>query len=127
MIELLLTLMIITMTLPFVALFFSYINTPSFEEDMSIQQFFIFLRNDALLADNVYSENNKLFFNLTTNEIAKIEYYPSLIRRQVNGKGHEIYVRDIASLTIESLPYGSKIIVQTVKGETYEKTIAHYD
>jgi|SRR5690625_3503293 len=126
-ISMFLTLVIIAITLPFLIYFLQNIHTSTYKEDMSVQQFFIFVRNDAISAKHVYSKQNRLLFDLKSGEQAKIEYYPKLIRRQVDGKGHEIYLRDIESFSIQPLSYGSKLVVTTLKGETYEKTIAHYN
>lgn len=126
-IELLITLTIVTMTLPLLSVFFLHFTaSPKMKEDVSVQQFFIFLRNDAMTASRVYSENNKMFFVLANEEVAKIEQYQQVIRRQVDGKGHEIYLRDITSFSVQDVSFGSKVSVTTTQGETYEKTIAHY-
>lgn len=126
-ISMLLTISIIVVTLPFLVYLFQYFQTTTYKEDISVLQFFSFLQKDALEAREVYSENNTLYFKLKNGDIAKVEMYSQLIRRQVSNQGHEIYLRDVASWNVEPLAYGSKITVTTLKGDTYEKTISHFN
>src|SRR5690625_2822578 len=126
-VSMLLTLLVIVIILPFIVHFFSYIQPAKISTDLSVQQFYIFLRNDTLLANRVYSEENKLYFNLTSGEIAKIEQLGNVILRQIDDKGHEIYLRKVDSFTLQPLSYGTKVMIKTEEGVTYEKTIAHYE
>lgn len=126
-ISMLMALVIIIITMPLIIHFLTHIHASKFNDDLSIQQFYIFLRNDVLTADHVYSNENNLYFYLPTDEIAKIEQYQNMIRRRVDEKGHEIYLRNIDSFTLHPLSYGTKVVIISEEGEMYEKTIVHYE
>src|SRR5699024_5563696 len=102
-ISMLMAFIIILITLPFIIYFLTHLHESELNEDISLQQFFIFLRDDALFAENVFSEDNKLYFSLNTGEVAKIEQYNNVIRRQVDSRGHEIYMRNIESFTLQPM------------------------
>jgi len=125
--SMLFTLLVIMIVLPFIIHFFSHIQQAKMSTDLPVEQFFIFLRNDILFADHVFSENNKLYFQLHSGETAKIEQFGDVIRRQINGTGHEIYIRNIDTFSLQPLLFGTKVFIKTTEGATYEKTIAHYE
>ena len=116
------------MCLPLLVAFFSYfVQTQESTNELAIQQFFIFVRNDVLLAQGIYEQNDVLYFQLITGETATLEQYRNQIRRRVDQKGHEVYLRDIDSFSVEALTYGVNIIIMTSDGERYEKSIAFYE
>lgn len=119
-IAVLLTLFVIMITLPFVGYLLKNSSTAKQYEDIAVQQFFIFLRNEIIYAKDVYIEDNILFLRTKDDELAKMELYKNLIRRQVKG-GHEVYLRDVADFKWESLPFGGKVTVITDSGGIYEK------
>src|SRR5690625_2999072 len=119
------TLFIILITLPFVGyLLKNSSNTEQFE-DISVQQFFIFIRNEIIYAKDTYVEDNKLVLKTKDEEIAKMEQYKNTIRRQMKGR-HEIYLRDVHEFILEPMTYGVKVTVTTESGGTYEKRFAFY-
>lgn|SRR5690625_155146 len=121
--EMLLVLTILMITFPFIIFLLQQMQQFDDQENISVQHFFTFLHRDALRAQEVYNENNRLFFVINEHETASVERYNHVIRRRVNDKGHEIYVRDIESLLIQPLEYGFHIKITTLEGESYEKTI----
>jgi|SRR5690625_4609169 len=126
-ISVLISLFCIVITMPLIIHFLTFIHTSEADDDLAFQYFYIFIRNDALTATDVYiDENNRMYFYLPTGEIAKVEQYRDVIRRRVDEKGHEIYIRNIEDFSVQLLAYGIKIIITTEKGKTYEKTIATY-
>src|SRR5690625_4014736 len=112
------TLLIIMIVLPFIIHFFSHIQQAKMSTDLTVEQFFIFLRNDSLFADRVYSADNKLYFQLSSGKIAKIEQFDNVIRRQIDGEGHEIYIRYIESFSLQPLSFGTKVVIKTEEGAT---------
>lgn len=124
--EMLLTLTILIIILPFAAFLLQHVHYKIDNEHISVQQFFTFLQHDTRKANEVIADKNRLSFVMNDNEIATIEPYQNYIRRRVNGKGHEIYLNDVASFTIVSEKYGYHVTVETSKGDLYEKTIIPY-
>src|SRR5699024_1254288 len=107
--------------------FLTYIHVSEADEDLPIKHFLIFLRNDVLSATDVSMDgNNRIYFHLQDGKIARVEQYKNMIRRRVDEKGHEVYLRDIEDFSVQSLAYGLKLTITTEKGKVYEKTIAFY-
>ena len=121
--EMLLVLTILLITFPFIIFLFQQMQQVDMEGDISVHHFFTILSRDVLKAHDVYHENNRLYFVINEHETATIERYNQVIRRRVNDKGHEIYIRDIQSLFIQPLEYGFHLTVTTLEGDSYEKTI----
>lgn len=126
-VSMLFALMVISMTLPLLTAFLKSISFSASYDLTSVQHFFYFLRNDLLKAVSFFvNNNNQLYFELNTGEIVIIEQYGSLIRKQVDGKGHEVYLRDVKNFSLKDLSYGIKVTVETIQGDAYEKTIVFY-
>lgn len=124
--EMLLTLTILMIILPFIPFLLQNVHYKIDNDYISVQQFFVFLQHDARKANEVIADKNRLSFVINDYEIATVESYQNSIRRRVNGKGHEIYLNDVSSFTIESKKHGYHVTVETSKGESYEKTIIPY-
>lgn len=127
MLSTLITFIIIVITLPFLAYFIQVMTPANYNEEIAVKQFFLFVRNDAALAEYFYASNNKIYFKVNEHDMAKLQQYDKLIRRQVNDQGHEVYTRNITKLQTESLTDGIRVIVTTLSGERYEKIFLYYD
>lgn len=106
------------------------IQTADYEnnyQEISIQQFFQFVRDEVIKSTNTRVTDKKLILEQHPNVTATLELYGSLVRRQVNGQGHEVYVRDVKELHFTPLPYGFQVSVTSISGENHEKIILHYD
>ncbi|MEI3611718.1 ComGF family competence protein [Pseudogracilibacillus sp. SO30301A] len=126
--SILITFVIVMITLPLLVYLLTYVQPVKHNNELSVNQFFIFLRNDVLTSEQVYTDDdNKMYFLLPTDEVAHIEQYQNVIRRQVNGRGHEIYLRDIDSFTLQPISFGTQVTIVTKEGREYEKKIAHYE
>ena len=89
--------------------------------ELSPYKFMLFINEDIHRSEQFISKNNKLYFYLSTNEVAIIEQYGDLIRRKVDNRGHEIYLRNIDKFETINLDYGVKVIISLKDGEKYEK------
>jgi competence protein ComGF len=98
----------------------------TYYDQISIQQFFNLIQREVIEANGYSVGKDIINLELENGEIATIEQYGTLIRRQVNHVGHEIYLRDIKSFAVYSLLNGFKIHIQTKKGDSYEKIIVYY-
>lgn len=112
--------------------FFGYILQASDYEnnyqEISVQQFFQFVRDEVIKSTNIRVTDKKLFLEQKYEQVtATLELYGTLVRRQVNGQGHEVYLRDVKELHFTSLPDGINVSVTTITGEKYEKTIILYN
>ncbi|MBP1969744.1 competence protein ComGF [Virgibacillus natechei] len=125
-VSILISITIIAMTLPFTAYLINSVQNTTNYEEISIQQFFHYLRDDVIKATSITTSSSSLFLTLDDETTATIEMYGGHIRRQVNN-GNEIYLRDIKEVTFKEKPYGIQTIITSVQGERYEKTIAFYE
>lgn len=117
---------IVSMTLPmFAYLLQSTSHLSSNHNELSTQQFFQFIRDEVISSNDIKIEGNKLKLIQHDSEIL-IEQYGSLIRRQVDRKGHEILLQNIEKLSMDSNPYGIRLRIRNTLGETYEKVIVFY-
>ncbi|MFD1850619.1 competence type IV pilus minor pilin ComGF [Oceanobacillus bengalensis] len=124
-ITLLFTLSIIIIMSPFLGYLLRSVEYTSNYDETSVYQFFYFLRNEVIKSTDVTVHDEELI--LTQDPvIAKFNQYEDVVRRQVNGSGHEIYLRDVETITFQDSPFGVRVRVTNIQGDTYEKTIIHY-
>lgn len=121
--SLLFTITIVFTTLPFVAYLLEHISYNSHQEYISVQQFFNYVRDELIESKNYHVNKDTISYQLENDDVSTFSKYQNLIRRQVNKKGHEIYLRDIQHLKIESVKYGVHLSITSIRGKTYEKTI----
>lgn len=128
-ISMLLIISLLAVSLPFIAYLIKSADFYSNYDELTVQQFFKFLRDDTMNAVDYDVSSNTLYLSLNSGQTAVIEKYEEdriQARRQVDGKGHEIYLMDIMDLKFEKLPYGFRTTVITRQGVPYEKTITFY-
>lgn len=117
---------ILALSLPFLAyLIKSASHTTNFDE-IAIRLFFQHLRDEVLSATDYHMESSKLTLIIDDETTVTFEKYEDLIRRQVNKRGHEVYLRDVKELIFTAHPHGIQTIVTSTQGEHYEKTIIFY-
>lgn len=131
-ISILLTITILFTTLPLLGYLIKSATYTSNYDELSIQQFFHYLRDDFLIATDYDVSTNKITLGLENGTQASIESYTNtakdvLIRRRVDGFGHEVYLMNIEAVTFSPISYGVHVIVTSLQGEQYEKTIIFYD
>src|SRR5699024_3004794 len=116
-------------TLPLLGYLLKSVNYSSNYDDVPVQQFFHFLQNDVTNSFDYDVRDDTITLHIPGEEeaIASIRQYKQLVRRQVDGKGHEIYLQDIKDFTITSLAYGFHVSILSLQGEHYEKTIVFYN
>src|SRR5699024_9365095 len=124
-ISMLITITILFTTLPFLVYLIQSVSISSNYQEISVHHFFHFLRDEFIGAKEYKIENNTIILEYPS-ETVSIEKFGSLIRRQVDGRGHEIFLRDVDTITFTSLLFGVKTEIKTLQGEQYEKTIIFY-
>ncbi|MBR7797798.1 MAG: competence type IV pilus minor pilin ComGF [Bacillota bacterium] len=117
---------ILVISLPFLSYLLKSISNQSDIHELSIQQFFQHLRNEVMQATDFRIVANKLLLE-SNGATVSFELYQELIRRQVNGLGHEIYVRGVKDFSLAPLSYGFQIIITSTEGDTFEKDIILYE
>lgn len=112
--------------LPFLAYATKAVTYESHYEEASIQQFYQFLRDELMSATDYAVSRDKLVLRMRDGKRVSFTRYQNQILRQVDGMGHDIYLRDVAGITFTSLPYGVKAEITSLEGKKYEKSIIFY-
>lgn len=122
----LLTIVIMMMTLPLISFIFKQLNAPQLSEDIKFEQFFHFVHDDMLRANDIFISDNKIFLEKSNGDLASLAQYNNLIRRQVRGVGHEEYIKGVRSFQVNEFDHYIHIKMTSLKGDVYEKTIPIY-
>lgn len=131
-ISMLVAMTILVLTLPFVSYALSALQLKQTNtEALSVQQFFTQLHYDVMSSSSAHVANNQLYIRATdrndhTESIARVSLYNNTIRRQVNGLGHEIYLRQVADITFEEQANAIFLTITKESCDVYEKTIYNY-
>lgn len=120
-IETLLSLFILLISLPFIVYLLGNTENKSQIDLLSAEQFFVFVRNDLYISDDVIVKNNQLSFKYSSNQTISLEHYGNVIRRRVNGQGHEIYLRNVKSFVVQDMGGAVLISVTTTEGNRVEQ------
>ncbi|MFC3039057.1 competence type IV pilus minor pilin ComGF [Virgibacillus xinjiangensis] len=126
-INLFFALSLLAISLPFVSYLILYPQPKDNLEEISIQQFFRFVRNDLIQSVGFELTTDSMQLELPDHSTATIEIYQNSIRRRVDGRGHEIYLRNIKHVEFLELNHGIRITVTSLKGDKYEKTLIFYE
>lgn len=126
--SLLLAMILLAMMLPFISYAYKAVDIPMHDEDLSIQQFFMFLQHEIRMSEQVDVHPSSLYLQQkgVTGYII-IKQHQDVIHRQVSGRGHEIFLRDVRHVQFHEKDYGILVEVTTLEGEIYEKIIAFYE
>lgn len=82
--------------------------------------FTVQLHRELKDATDIQVKNEQLLFKNKLGEIVTVQQYKNLIRRQVNGKGHEIYLFRVKDFELNKIEDGIKIKVFSNFGKDYE-------
>src|SRR5690625_2054896 len=124
--SMLITVTFLIVTLPFLAYFIHTVTYTDHVDELCIQQFYIFLRDEFILATNHSVSKNKVTFYDLEGRKVSFEKYNNIILRKVDGQGHDIYLRDIQDVNFTDISYGVQVKITSLKGETYEKAIMYF-
>ncbi|WP_081498525.1 ComGF family competence protein [Oceanobacillus massiliensis] len=123
----LLTLSILSICLPFLGYLISAADYNSNYSEISVQQFFHFVQDDFIRSSSAETNGRKLYLQQDfADSTVTLEQYGSTIRRQIDGQGHEIFLREVKEVTFHPLPHGIQVSVITTTGEKHEKSIILY-
>lgn len=118
---------ILALTLPFLSYAIQTVQPASNYDELAMDEFYRFVRDEIIKSQSVYVIDDTLYLVQEEDDLATISLYYEVIRRQVNGQGHEIYLRDIAAVHFNEQPYSIEMIITDLKGRTYEKTFSIYN
>ncbi|GAA0602513.1 competence type IV pilus minor pilin ComGF [Virgibacillus siamensis] len=126
-ISVLLMITVIFLTLPLIGFLTKSMNYTTNYDAMSVQQFFYFLRDDIIASTDIIKiQSDAISLHHFNDSIVTFEKYDDLIRRQVDGKGHEVFLREVQNVNFKKVRNGVHVLITTKQGEQYEKTIRIY-
>lgn len=123
MVSMLAAVSLIFITLPFVAYLLSSLSYTSHYDSLSVNHFFLFLRDELIEAEDIEIKPYSIDYEVENGEIATISHYKDLVRRQVGKRGHEVYLRDVEQIIFKTASYGIRVTIITSKGDRYAKTL----
>lgn len=118
------TMTVIMISLPLLINILNLTNHSSNYDELSIQQFTYFLRDEAGMATSFDVKGNILHLTSMDGDDITFKKYDDQIIRQVNKRGYDVFLRDISSVSFVKLNYGIRLVITSLKGAIYEKTIA---
>ncbi|WP_273130062.1 competence type IV pilus minor pilin ComGF [Bacillus weihaiensis] len=84
--------------------------------------FIVLLKKELNDVENIRIEKNVLVFENQNNDKITIHKYQDVIRRQVNGLGHEILLLKVKAVTFQQTDTGVKLFVESLSGKPYQFT-----
>ncbi|WP_010530982.1 ComGF family competence protein [Lentibacillus jeotgali] len=118
---------IIFMTLPFTAYLAKTIDATSNYNQLSVQQFFLFLRDEVIRASDIIVEPTGITLLQPDESRVVLKQYDDLIIRQLEDKGFEVYLRNVRDVEFTSTSYGLQATITTINGDQFEKNIIFYN
>lgn len=118
---------ILVMTLPFLSYTIRIVSPTTSYDELSVNEFYRFIRDELIQSYAISVADNKLYLLQEKERRATISKYGNQIRRQVDGRGHEIFLRDVEDVVFIEDAYGIIVRITNRKGTTYEKSFAFYN
>jgi competence protein ComGF len=84
--------------------------------------FVIQLHKDLKEASNITTNKSEITFKNKLGQFVRISQYQNLIRRQVDGTGHEIFLLKVKSVEFQQDFSGVQLFVLSIAGKKYHHT-----
>ncbi|ASK63203.1 hypothetical protein CFK37_14125 [Virgibacillus phasianinus] len=125
--SMLLAITILFITIPFLEYMTKSLSYTTNYTDLSYHQFFHFFRDDLLRSTNYTIGDQAVYFHAIDGTKVTYEKYQDIIRRQVDGTGHEVVINgNVKNAFFEKISYGVKVTITTKDGANYEKIFTVY-
>ncbi|MGM0523093.1 MAG: competence type IV pilus minor pilin ComGF [Bacillota bacterium] len=122
MIELLLTIQVTILTTILLSMLIPFMKPPSSYHSFQVYQFLGSLEKEIQTSQHVHIDDHTLSLTSLNGDIITINQYQHVIRRQVNGRGHEILLRDVAAFTLTEKDQ-IQIIIKTTEEALFYDTV----
>jgi competence protein ComGF len=73
-------------------------------------------------ATNITTNKSEITFINKQGQFVRISQYQNLIRRQVDGTGHEIFLLKVKSVEFQQDLSGVQLVVKSIAGKDYRHT-----
>lgn len=88
--------------------------------------FIIQLHRELKEANNISAHKSEVTFTNKQGQLVSINHYQNVIRRQVIGKGHEVYLLKVKKVDFSQGPFGVRLSVTSEAGESYSFTFRSF-
>jgi len=95
-------------------------------DDIPIYQFYRFIEQDLYKTRAIETLPDGVRLQKQNGDWIDIEQYGQIIRRQVNGQGHQWLLQEVQSLEVQSTSNGFKLILTQEGGARFEKRFTLY-
>ncbi|MGM8213493.1 competence type IV pilus minor pilin ComGF [Virgibacillus sp. W0430] len=117
---------ILTISLPLLSSLLQSMPDDSTTDELSIRAFTHFIRDDVIRAIDFEVNSDVLTLYLYDGKRATVSKYNNVVRRQVNGEGHEVYLIGVKDISFVPHSEGFYMQVVSEQGDKYEKSIQFY-
>ncbi|MFD1363065.1 competence type IV pilus minor pilin ComGF [Lentibacillus salinarum] len=118
---------IIFMTIPFTTYLTTTMAFTSSYDQLSVNQFFYFLRDEVLGAADLSIEPATLTLRQPDGTATTVEQHGDLVIRRVDDTGFEVFLRQVEDVQFRPAPHGIHVSITTLNGDQFEKTIIFYE
>ncbi|HLR01329.1 MAG TPA: competence type IV pilus minor pilin ComGF [Virgibacillus sp.] len=129
MISLLIAFGFLVISLPILTHTLKSVQYESLDEKLSVEHFFMFVRNDLIKSQDFMIKDNTLYHTIEYKaykwDEAKLTHRNNQIVRTLRG-GHEVYLTNVKGLHLAPIENGIEITVTMIGGEIYTKKIIFY-
>ncbi|HLQ73795.1 MAG TPA: competence type IV pilus minor pilin ComGF [Bacillota bacterium] len=122
----LLALVLISLSVPFLIYLFQTVEQGTAYDELSVNQFFDHFHFEFLKTQSFITNGGGVQLKQISNREVLYEKYKKIIRRRVNGEGHEEYLRNVKEVTFTHEKNGIFIEITTTEGQHYEKYFMLY-
>lgn len=121
---------ILSLSLPFLSYTLKLTVPNTSYDELSVQEFYKFIRDELIKSTSYSISEDELHLVQRENrneKVAIISLKGKNIRRQVDGQGHEVFLRDIKYIEFKETQFGIEIIMEDLNGEVYKKSFVFYN
>lgn len=119
------TLVLISLTLPLFQVFYvSEVTNPDGAHLFEVELFYTQLNNEIRESKYISNTESVLTLRKGTGELVTYEPYKKVLRRRVNGAGHEVVLQNINFVKFQKVEHGISVIVVDLLYQVYERRLS---
>ncbi|OLO42879.1 hypothetical protein BTR23_02450 [Alkalihalophilus pseudofirmus] len=88
---------------------------------LQVELFYNQLSMEIREANEIRVIGNSLYLTKPNDTVITIERFGTLIRRRVDGYGHDVFLRHVSDLSYKSVPNGVVVTIIDTNGSMYER------
>ncbi|WP_209123048.1 competence type IV pilus minor pilin ComGF [Alkalihalobacillus sp. BA299] len=88
---------------------------------LQVELFFNQFSMEVREAEDIQVTGSAIYLSKPNETIVTIERYGTMIRRRVNGQGHEVFLRHISTVSFKLAPHGVVVTIVDSDGTKYER------